>query len=446
MSAHAPLLAPTRRAEPLPAREAIVERLTEARARTLLLIAPLSEAELAAQHDPLLSPIVWDLGHIARFEELWLLGNLRGEIRFGEMPGLYNPFEHPRAERGRLPLPSLAGTLELMAAVRRRVLQSLDAIDLDAANPLLAGGLVYQMVLQHEYQHDETILQALQIKCGAPYRAPRALEPPPAAPLPAGEMVRFPGAVVEMGTDDASETYDNERPRHAVELPPFWIDRAPVSNAAYLGFMEDGGYTRRELWSDAGWAWLAEEGAQAPKYWEQRADGWWVRRFGHAAPVAPDHPVCHVCWHEAEAYARWAGKRLPSEAEWEAACRFDPATGAMRRYPWGDVPPTVADANLDQLMFGTAPIGAYPRNLSPIGCYGMIGDVWEWTASTFHGYPGFRSFPYPEYSEVFFGEEYRVLRGGSFATRPGVARSTFRNWDYPIRRQIFSGFRCARDA
>jgi iron(II)-dependent oxidoreductase len=171
-----------------------------------------------------------------------------------------------------------------------------------------------------------------------------------------------------------------------------------------------------------------------------------VRRFGHAAPVAPDHPVCHVCWHEAEAYARWAGKRLPSEAEWEAACRFDPATGAMQRYPWGDAPPTVADANLDQLMFGTAPIGAYPRNLSPIGCYGMIGDVWEWTASTFRGYPGFRSFPYPEYSEVFFGEEYRVLRGGSFATRPGVARSTFRNWDYPIRRQIFSGFRCARYA
>jgi len=165
----------------------------------------------------------------------------------------------------------------------------------------------------------------------------------------------------------------------------------------------------------------------------------------HRAAVDPRRPVCHVCAHEAEAFARWAGKRLPTEQEWEAAATWDPATGTRRAYPWGDEAPTRELANLDQLAFETAPVGAYPRNVSPIGCYGMIGDVWEWTASDFAPYPGYETFPYPEYSEVFFGPEYRVLRGGSWATRPGAARSTFRNWDYPIRRQIFSGFRCAAD-
>ena len=163
------------------------------------------------------------------------------------------------------------------------------------------------------------------------------------------------------------------------------------------------------------------------------------------APVDPARPVCHVCWHEADAYARWAGKRLPTEFEWEAAASWDPATGDQRTYPWGDEPWAAALANLDQLAFDTAPVWSYPRNVSPLGCYGMLGDVWEWTATDFHGYPGYRSFPYPEYSEVFFGPEYKVLRGGSWATRPGAIRNTFRNWDYPIRRQIFAGFRCASD-
>ena len=170
-----------------------------------------------------------------------------------------------------------------------------------------------------------------------------------------------------------------------------------------------------------------------------------TRTMDRVGPVDPSHPVCHVCWHEAEAFARFAGKRLPSEIEWEVAATWDPATGAARTYPWGEEPAGRHLANLDQLGFGTAPLGAYPRNVSPLGCAGMIGDVWEWTASDFGPWPGFESFPYREYSEVFFGTEYKVLRGGSWATRPGAVRNTFRNWDYPIRRQIFSGFRCARD-
>jgi len=447
------------RAETVSLRELLALQLEDARERTLALIAPVEEADLRKQHSPLMGPILWDLGHIAAFEELWLLRNQDGPPRFSAMPGLYDPFAHPRAVRGGLPLPSLEATLAHMAAVRERVLERLDLLDLDAPDPLLRGGYVHRMVLQHEYQHNETILQTLQLKTGLPYRAPRAAArvPPPAAAAPGG-MVLFPGGEVEIGTDDRTTAYDNERPKHQVVLRPFRIDVAPVTNGAYLEFMADGGYSRRELWSEAGWRWLREAGASAPAYWWRTAYGWVSRSMDLVEPVDPDRPVCHVCWYEAEAFARWAGKRLPTEEEWEAAATWDPATGEKRLFPWGDEPPAAigngtggpvtipTDANLDQLSFGTTPVGTYPRNVSPIGCHDMIGNVWEWTASPFRGYPGFRAFPYPEYSETFFGAEYRVLRGGSWATRPGAIRGTFRNWDFLIRRQIFAGFRCARDA
>jgi gamma-glutamyl hercynylcysteine S-oxide synthase len=426
----------------------ITALLAEARERTVRLIEPLSDEDLHVQHDPLMSPIVWDLGHIAHFEELWLTRNVHGTVEFGEMPGIYNPFEHPRRVRGALDLPGREEVLEILAEVRQRVLDKLEALDLEAGDPLLRDGYVYAMVAQHEYQHNETILQTLQLKRGAPYRAPRSLVvPEPAMSVAVGSMVRFPGGDVPVGTDDRRVAYDNERPRHVVHLRPFRIDVAPVTNGQYLEFMNDDGYRRRELWSEAGWAWRDADNAEAPKYWVRGADGsaWHARMFDRTGPVDPRRPVCHVTYHEAEAYARWAGKRLPNEFEWEAAASFDPSSGEHRLFPWGNDPWTPAHANLDQLSFDTAPVGAYPLNLSALGCYGMIGDVWEWTSSDFRGYPGYETFPYPEYSEVFFGTDYKVLRGGSFASRPGAVRSTFRNWDYPIRRQIFSGFRCASD-
>jgi iron(II)-dependent oxidoreductase len=434
-------------APPLSAREA-AELLMDARERTLLLIGPVSEDDLRAQHSPLMGPILWDLGHIAHYEELWLINNLEGPVEFGEMPGMFNPFEHPRSVRGKLALPTLASELETMADVRRAVLERMSSGDApEHAAELLAGGYVYRMVAQHEYQHNETMLQSLQLKEERPYRAPRAVS------FGAGKhvggakdgMVRFPGGRVEIGTDDRTAAYDNERPRHIVDLPPFWIGAAPVTNSEYVRFVEDGGYRRPELWSETGWKWREEADAQAPQFWTCTEDGWQVRHMDRTAPVDPLRPVCHVSWHEAEAYCRWAGVRLPTEQEWEAAASWDPEVGTKRAYPWGDDPPGPSDANLDQLAFKAAPVGSYPRNVSPIGCYGMIGDVWEWTSSDFQPWPGYETFPYPEYSEVFFGSDYKVLRGGSWATRPGAIRTTFRNWDYPIRRQIFSGFRVARD-
>jgi iron(II)-dependent oxidoreductase len=429
------------------------ELLLDARQRTLLLVGPLSQEELATQHSPLMSPVLWDMGHIAHFEELWLVRNLEGPVEFVEMPGMYNPFENPRPTRGTLPLPGIAGTLQVMGDVRRLVLDRLGATHGNGnghahVDPeLLRDGYVFRMVAQHEYQHDETILQALQLRTDPPYRAPRGVAVPAGRPMD-GEwdgMVRFPGGSVQIGTDDRSAAYDNERPRHGVDIPPFWIGAAPVTAGEYLRFVEDGGYDTRGLWSEAGWKWRDESGARAPQFWERGADGWTVRRMDRVTALEADVPVCHVCWHEAQAYCRWAGVRLPTEQEWEAAASWDPATGTKRAYPWGDEPPGPLHANLDQLAFQPAPVGAYPLNVSPIGCHGMIGDVWEWTASDFRPWPDFRAFPYAEYSEVFFGPDYKVLRGGSWATRPGAVRNTFRNWDYPIRRQIFSGFRVARD-
>lgn len=426
-------------------REQIVARLEEARTRTLHLVEPLTDEDLRVQHDPLMSPIIWDLGHIAHFEELWLVRNLEGPIEFSEMPGIYNPFENPRRVRGTLQLPTLDECRVLMSEIRSRVLERMSRVRFDTDDELLRDGYVYSMVLQHEYQHDETMLQTLQLKQGMPYRAPRVYAAPASRGVDRHSVVRFGGGRVRVGTNDRAAAYDNERPQHELDVAPFTIDVFPVSNADYLEFMRAGGYERRDLWSEAGWAWRNESQVDAPKYWMRDGNDWCVRVMDRVTSVDADLPVCHVCYHEAEAFARFAGKRLPTELEWEVAAGWNAHAGRMQAFPWGDAAVTPKLANVDQLSFATAPLGAYPSNWSPLGCYGMIGDVWEWTSSDFQPYPGYRTFPYPEYSETFFGSEYKVLRGGSWATRPGVVRNSFRNWDYPIRRQIFAGFRCARD-
>lgn len=436
-----------------PSKQEIADLLTEARERTLLLISGLSDEDLHRQHDPLMSPIIWDVGHIAHFEELWLTQNLDGTIEFSEMPGMYNPFEHPRASRATLALPTLSQMTERLGEIRSRVFDRLEALEWNDQNPLLKGGYVFNMVLQHEYQHNETILQTLQLKKGEPYQPPRRIHLPAADKSAAaigsrvhGGMVSFGGGRVTIGTNDRDAAYDNERPQYEAELRPFQIDRTPVTNGEYLDFIFDNGYARPEFWSGAGREWLIETGAVAPKHWFRDGDGWFSRVMDLTRAIDPSRPVCHVCYHEAEAFANWSGNRLPTEFEWEAAASWDPSISKSRGFPWGEASPNSKLANIDQLSFDVAPINTYDANVSPIGCYGMIGDVWEWTSTDFHGYPGFESFPYKEYSEEFFGSAYKVLRGGSWATRRGAIRNTFRNWDYPIRRQIFSGFRCARDA
>jgi iron(II)-dependent oxidoreductase len=352
-------------------------------------------------HDPLMSPLVWDIGHIAAFEDLWVgreLGD--GELR-PELGTTYDAAETPRAVRGDVPYLRRADALAYMEGVRDRTLDRIDDV----------SPFVQELVVQHEQQHTETMLQTMSLA------APGVVSPPRtrrgSAPARKGRLA-FDADWAPIGDAGEGFAYDNERPRHDVHLDAFEIDRAPVTNAQYARFLADGGYDDRLLWSGEGWALRQAEGWERPLYW---TDDGRVRSFEQVWPLDPDRPVMHVSCHEAEAYARWAGRRLPTEFEWEYAAWCDEGESG----------------NLDQLDFGPGPAGPF------------VGDCWEWTASEFRGYPGFRAHPYPEYSEVFFDSGYRVLRGASWATQPRLARPTFRNWDHPRRRQIFAGFRLAAD-
>ncbi|HEX2232532.1 MAG TPA: ergothioneine biosynthesis protein EgtB [Thermoleophilaceae bacterium] len=385
------------------------ESLEEARGRTLSLVDEVSDEDLNRVHDPLMSPLVWDLGHIAAFEDLWISREAGVPMLRPELVQVYDADETPRADRGDLPYLRRAEAVEFMEAVRERALSVLDHV----------SSFIAEMLVQHEQQHNETMLQTLQLAEAGVY-SPRPARPPAPEPAAGGTMVVDAGPF-ELGADGPVGepgdrfSYDNERPRHTVELDAFEIDLAPVTNGRFREFVADGGYDDPRLWSEPGWELRTSKRWERPLYWTE--DGG-ERRFDRVEELDPDLPVMHVSFHEAEAFARWAGARLPTEAEWERAA------GVAGGEP----------GNLDQLDFGPGPAGPF------------IGDCWEWTATEFGGYPGFRAFPYREYSEVFFDSGYKVLRGASWATRPTVARLTFRNWDHPQRRQIFAGFRCARDA
>ncbi len=429
-------------------KQLLADELERVRQRSFALTTDVLDVdELVAQHSRLMSPLVWDLAHVGNYEELWLLRSAAGiDPMRPEIDDIYDAFEHPRAERPTLPLLAPDEARSYIGTVRDKVLDSLHRLPFEPDNPLLDQGFVYTMVVQHEHQHDETMLATHQLRRGAAvlHDRPPAPAPASAAALPAEVLV--PGGRFVMGTSDDGWAYDNERPAHEVDLPPFWIDTTPVPNRAYLAFVEAGGYEDPQWWTVSGWDWRQRSGKRHPAFWLREGGEWLRRRLGRVEPLPPDQPVQHVCFHEAEAYARWAGKRLPTEPEWEKAASWDPGSGRKRRYPWGDETPTPERANLGQRHHQPAPVGSYPAGASAYGVHQLVGDVWEWTASGFTGYPGFRSFPYKEYSEVFFGGDYRVLRGGSWATDRTAVRCTFRNWDHPIRRQIFSGFRCARDA
>lgn len=377
-----------------------------AREGTLALVAPIAEADLERVHSPLMSPLAWDLGHIAAYEDLWLAHRLCGmPLLRPELADLYDAFETPRSVRGEIEVLRPSQARDYLAAVRERAAEALGRVG-------LGDGSVCEMVLRHELQHSETMRQTMAIAGLLGDEDRSAMDRPLAQTGEADEFLEIPAGGFAMGCADTRFAYDNERPRHMVDVPAFRIARHPVTNASWMRFSEGGGYERREWWSDEGWAWKEEFD---------------ITR--HAA-VAAGHPraaVCHVSWFEADAFARAHGARLPSEAEWEKAATWTQGSGGTESHA------SAARAG------GTLASGK-------AGALAGVCRVWEWTQSRFGGYPGFMAHPYREYSEVFFGESYRVLRGGSWATSSRVATATFRNWDLPQRRQIFAGVRLAKDA
>ncbi len=435
--------------------DTIAAELDTSRRRALELLEPLDETALAHQHSPLMSPLVWDLAHIGNYEDQWLLRALGAPGGRPDLDGIYDAFLHPRPDRPALPLLGPAAARAYLREVRARVLDRLEQVGLEDPHhreagdrSLLDGGFVYGMVVQHEHQHVETMLATLQLAS----LGPAAFGPAAAGAVaaggpgsaPAGDVV-VDGGPFPVGTSTDPWAYDNEGPVHEVDLGPFRIDAGPVTNRAYACFVADGGYAERRWWSDEGWAHRCHAGLEHPELWCGDGTGWARARFGRLETLPLDEPVQHVCWYEADAFARWSGRRLPTEIEWEKAASWDQACGRKRRHPWGDEGPDGRRANLGGARLGPSPLGTHPGGASAYGCHQLVGDVWEWTSSDFAPYPGFVSFPYREYSEVFFGPRYKVLRGGSWATHPSAVRATFRNWDLPVRRQIFAGFRTAAD-
>jgi iron(II)-dependent oxidoreductase len=411
------------------------DHLGRAREQTLALVDAVSDDDLERVHSPLMSPLVWDLGHIATFEDLWLAHRRGGlPLVYPELLDVYDAFETPRARRGELPYLRRAEAEQYLATVRERV----RGLGLGADEPFV------DLVLRHERQHAETMLQTLALAALEGWRPPASgcvgTADEPASGL---ELVDVPAASYPLGAGGASFAYDNERPQHEIEVERFAIGRVPLTNADWLAFVTEGGYARRAWWSEEGWAWRSAERIERPLRWLE--DGL-ERHLDGVHPLNLQAPVVHVSYYEAEAYANARGVRLPSELEWELAASWDAERAAKLTWPWGEAPPQPRHANLiESAVFAPLQAGALSDGASPYGVLGMIGDVWEWTTSDFRGYPGFVSHPYREYSEVFFGSDYRVLRGGSFATSADVVTPTFRNWDFPHRRQIFAGVRVAAD-
>lgn len=411
----------------------IHDELTDARARTLDLARDLDDAQWAGPRLSIVNPMRWELGHIAWFQELWTLRHARGAAPLrSDGDALYDSARVAHDTRWDLALPDRGATLAYLAETLARCLDGHQD----------AKGLYFQrLALFHEDMHGEAFTYTRQtLAYPAPTYATARL--PGAGPLPGD--VEVPGARYLLGaTEEEPFVFDNEKWAHPIDVKTFRIARAPVTNEEFLRFVAARGYERRELWSDAGWQWRARASATHPVYW--RATGGAAfdeRRYDRHGPLAPHQPVVHVCAYEADAYCRWAGRRLPSEAEWELAA----STAEKRRYPWGDEAPGAAHANVDGRFGGPVDVAAFAAGDSAFGCRQMIGNVWEWTASDFAPYPGFVIDPYKEYSEPWFAAPHRVLRGGCWATRARLLRNTWRNFYPPDRRDVLAGFRtCAAD-
>ena len=401
--------------------------MEECRQLTLALVADIDRETLCCHAHPDFSPVGWHLGHIAYTESLWLLE------QFAKQPCPFPQYRRLFAADGvakgdRVHLPSLKEIQDYLQTVREQVFGYLEIAPLDEQER------IWRFLLQHESQHCETIAIVLElIKQRQGKGGTSSEHPSPNAVSPsrtASEMVHIPAGYFTCG-DSSSHALDNEQPSHSVFLDDYWIDVYPVTVAQYKNFIAAGGYQEARWWSPQGWEWLQSSQVRLPLYWRERGD-------------QDDHPVCGVSWYEADAYARFAGKRLPTELEWEKAARWNPITQQSQTFPWGEAEPQPHHCNHGNWVGGTTPVTTHPAGQSPSGCHDLLGNVWEWTASWFESYPGFTPFPYRGYSQAYFDGEHRILRGGSWATRKWAMRGSFRNWYHPHVREVFAGFRCAR--
>lgn len=420
--------------------------ISESTQRALDLVADLSDEQMWGPRLPIVNPLHWEMGHLAWFQEKWILRHVLGKppIR-ADGDSLYDSSAIAHDLRWDLPLPPRRETLAYLEAVRDRILECL-------RTGKLFDDLQYFTLLStfHTDMHNEAFTYTRQT---LGYPRPRlggvrdGSSPGNGGPLPGDAEI--PGGTCLLGaTPEELFVFDNEKWAHPVEVQGFALARAATTQAEFAAFVEDGGYRRPELWSPEGWLWRESLGAEHPLYWQRGTSGWLRRDFDRWVSLEPHRPVLHVNWFEADAYCRWAGRRLPTEVEWEVAASAEPGpTGGLsrrkRRFPWGDEPPTPERANLDWHAMGCVNVGGLPAGDSAFGCRQMIGNVWEWTSSDFLPYPGFTADPYKEYSEPWF-RTHKVLRGGCWTTRSRLLRNTWRNFYKPDRRDVWAGFRTCR--
>lgn len=421
--------------------------LLEARTRTLALALDLREEQLRGPRLATVNPPLWEVGHVGWFQEHWCLRYREGREpappRLAGADGLYDSATVAHGTRWDLPLPDLAATLNYLERVLEAVLERLER---EGAAP--GPAYFIQLAAFHEQMHCEALTYARQtLGYAGPVLHCRPASAAGAGPCPGD--VAVPGGPFMLGAHPGSGfVFDNEKWAHEVRLKPFVIARAPVTNSEYAAFVDDGGYLRPHWWHDEGWRWRERAGATAPIYWVRDRDGWMCRWFDKMTPLAPHAPVIHVNWYEADAYCRWAGRRLPTEAEWEQAASTTPENpggepGRKLHYPWGNDLSREGSANLFGTLPGCTDVSAFAAGDSAWGCRQMLGNAWEWTADPFLPYPGFARDPYKEYSEPWFGS-HRVLKGGCHATHPRLIRNTWRNFYTPERRDIYASFRtCA---
>lgn len=416
--------------------------------RTMALIAGLNDEQLMGTKLRIVNPMLWEIGHIAWFHENFILRMVDGkESVRADADTLYDSMAVAHDTRWDLPLPDLPTTRRYMEEIRDAIIDRLGDADMASVR----DSYFTQLVVFHQDMHNEAFTYTRQTH-GYPAPDIGAVDQMPAVdagPYPGDTNV--PGGIHMLGAQPSDPYYmDNEKWGHGFEVDPFTIARAPVTNEEYRAFVEDDGYRREELWTEQGWAWRQEAGADHPVYWRKSDDEWQVREWDVLVPLRLHAPVIHVNWFEANAWCTWAGRRLPHEAEWEVAASRapgpDPAhlKGPKTRYPWGDAPPEARQANLNGLRNGTVDVAAYPDGDSAYGCRQMMGNVWEWTRTGFLPFEGFVPDPYKDYSAPWMDGNHAVLRGGSWATRDRIVWNTFRNFYTPDRRDVLAGFRtCA---
>jgi gamma-glutamyl hercynylcysteine S-oxide synthase len=423
----------------------LTAQLQQTRTRTLRLTDELSVEQLMGAKLDIVNPVLWELGHVGWFHEYWTLRQSHGRgPLIDRADDLWNSSTVAHDSRWHLDLPDRDATFSYLMRVLDQQCDQLAR----TAFPERAR-YFYELSIRHEDMHVEALTYVRETLAYPPPRELGEHVSTTAGNLPGD--VEVPGGTWRLGsTPSDGFVFDNEKWAHEVKLGPFRIARAPVSNREFAGFVDDGGYRIREFWSNAGWAWREQRRAERPVYWEPKDDGVWTwRRYDRTELVTPDAPAVFVNWYEAEAWCRWAQRRLPTEAEWEAAAIGEPSadgnrlSATKRRWPWGDTAPARRHANLDFAFDAPLDVAACPDGDSAFGCRQMVGNVWEWTASDFAPFPGFAADPYQDYSQPWFGSR-KVLRGGCWATSARLGRPGYRNFFPPDRNDVFAGFRtCA---